>query len=452
MTQRLASDDVVELAIEALARRGVRQGEVFLREGRIGSVEVKDGEIETVTARAERGVGVRIVDGGRMGFAYTSDLSNASVDECVGAAEAMTRVTEPDPHLAVASETPDESDLTIWQDGADERPLEPRAEVALAVERAARAYDPRITAFRKTSYGDGTATTIVATTAGVRASYRETWFGASTTTVASQDGERQVGAHGEASRTFEGLSAERVGRRAAEIAVRKLGARSFPTQKIPVVLDPWMGLALLGAIAQLFSADNVLKGKSLFTGKVGRPVASAKVTIVDDPRRPGAIRSAPFDGEGVTTTTRSLVSLGTLNGYLHSLKTASKMGTGPTGNARRSSYGGPAQIEPSNLYVAQGEDDPAALVRSLDRALQVTSLLNLHTIDPISGEFSLGTAGDVLERGERAYPVQGITIAGNLTQLLSSIVGVGNDLTFGPSGLGSPTLVISELSVGGTSR
>jgi len=246
------------------------------------------------------------------------------------------------------------------------------------------------------------------------------------------------------------LDADAIGKRAAQRALEKLGAKPFPTQKLPVVLDPWMAMSLLGAISPLFSADSVLKGRSLFAGKVGERVANTRVTIVDDARRKGGLRSAPFDGEGVATTTRILVERGVLRGYLTNLKTARKMSSAPTGNARRGSYASPSRIGPSNFYIEAGTDDPAALVRGLERALAVTSLLNLHTIDPVSGEFSLGASGTYLERGAPVHPVQGITIAGNLTHLLSSVSGVGTDLTFGSGGIGSPTLVIAELSVGGT--
>ena len=210
-----------------------------------------------------------------------------------------------------------------------------------------------------------------------------------------------------------------------------------------------MAMDLLRAIGPLFSADNVLKGRSLFASKVGQRVASERVTIVDDARRPRGLRSAPFDGEGVATTTQTLIDRGVLRGYLTSLKTARKLGVEPSGNARRGGYGSPSRVGTSNLYIDAGTDDTAAIARGLDRALAITSLLNLHTIDPVSGEFSLGATGNYLERGLRSHPVQGITIAGNLTQLLGAIVAVGTDLVFGPSGLGSPTLVISELSIGG---
>lgn len=450
MTARLSNDDVVDRALSALRGARVATAEVFVRDAQSGSVETKDGALEVITARGERGLGVRVLDGQRIGFAHTSDLAPPGIEACVDQARRMATITEPDDDLRIAAAALDSVELDIYQPGLDERPLADRGAVALTVERAARSVDPRITHFRKTSYSDAEVTTVLATTHGVRASYRESFCGAMTSAVATQDGERQIGYHGEGARRFAELDPQSVGARAAQRALEKLGAKPFPTQKLPIVLDPWIAMSLLGAIAPLFSADNVLKGRSLFAGKVGERVANDRVTIVDDARRRGGLRSAPFDGEGVATTTRTLVDRGLLRGYFTNLKTARKLNTAPTGNARRGSYASPSRIGPSNFFIEAGADDPNALVRGLDRALAVTSLLNLHTIDPVSGEFSLGATGTYVEKGSPVHPVQGITIAGNLTHLFAAISGVGTDLTFGASGIGSPTLVIAELSVGGT--
>jgi PmbA protein len=448
VSERLTNEATVDAALDALKSVGVATGEVFLREAQSGSVEIKEGAIEAVIARGERGIGVRVLDDQRLGFAYTSDLSGDGIRACVDIARRMSALTERDEDLALATRPIDDADLDIYQAGIGDRPLGERGAIALAVEEAARGTDPRVKQFRKTTYSDSESTTIIATTSAVRASFRESYYGVMTQAVASDNGDRQVGYHGEAARRFGELEPARVGQRAAKRAVEKLGAKPLATQKVPVVLDPWMAMELLRAIGPLFSADNVLKGRSLFADKIGQRVANEKVTIVDDARRPRGLRSAPFDGEGVATTTRTLIENGVLRGYLTSLKTAKKLGSEPTGNARRGGYGSPARIGPSNLFVAAGTDD-AAIVGRLDRALAVTSLLNLHTIDPVSGEFSLGATGNYLERGVRVHPAEGITIAGNLTNLLNSVVGVGSDLVFGPGGLGSPTLVISELSIGG---
>jgi PmbA protein len=449
MSERLTNEATVDAALDALKSVGVAAGEVFLREAQSGSVEIKEGAIDAIIARGERGIGVRVLDDQRLGFAYTSDLSADGIHACVDIARRMSGVTEPDEDLTFATRPIDDGDLDIYQAGIADRPLSERGAIALAVEEAARAADPRVKQFRKTTYSDSESTTTIATTTGVRASFRESYYGAMTSAVASQNGDRQIGYHGEAARRFGELEPGRVGQRAAQRAVEKLGAKPLATQKLPVVLDPWMAMELLRAIGPLLSADNVLKGRSLFADKVGQRVANEKVTIIDDARRPRGLRSAPFDGEGVATTTRTLIERGMLRGYLTSLKTARKLGSEATGNARRGGYGSPARIGPSNLFVAAGTDDTTALVDGLDRALAVTSLLNLHTIDPVSGEFSLGATGNYLERGNHVHPAQGITIAGNLTDLLNAVVGVGSDLLFGPSGLGSPTLVVSELSIGG---
>ena len=448
MSERLTNEAVVDTALDSLKRAGAT-GDVFLREAQSGVVEIRDGAVDSAVARGERGIGVRVLDDQRLGFAHTSDLSAEGIGACVDTARRMSGVTERDEDLTLATEPIDDADLDIYQAGIVDRPLAERATIALAVEEAARATDPRIKQFRKTTYSDAESTTMIATTTGVRASYRESYCGAMTSAVAVENGERQIGYHGDAARRFGELDPRRVGRRAAERATEKLGAKPLATQKVAVVLDPWMAMELLRAIGPLFSADNVLKGRSLFANRIGQRVANAKVTIIEDPRRPQGLRSAPFDGEGVATSTRTLVDQGILRGYLTSLKTARKLGIEPTGNARRGGYGSPARIAPSNLYVAAGTDDATAVVGQLDRALAVTSLLNLHTVDPVSGEFSLGATGNYLERGTRVHPAQGITIAGNLTHLLNAVVCVGTDLVFGPSGIGSPTLVISELSIGG---
>jgi PmbA protein len=446
----MSNDDVVDRALEALRAGRVATAEVLVRDALSGSVETTDDAIDVVTARGERGLGVRVLDGQRIGFAHTSDLALPGIEACVDQARRMATITEPDEDIRIAAAPLEMIELDIYQSGLEDRPLADRGAIALAVEQAARSLDPRITHFRKTSYSDAEVTTVIATTLGVRASYRESFCGAMTSAVATQNGERQIGYHGEGTRRLADLDPASIGARAAQRAIEKLGAKPFPTQKLPIVLDPWMAMSLLGAISPLFSADNVLKGRSLFAGKVGERVANEHVTIVDDARRKGGLRSAPFDGEGVATTTRTLIEQGVLRGYLVNLKTSRKLSTAPTGNARRGSYASPSRIGPSNFYIEAGTDDPAAAVRGLDRALAVTSLLNLHTIDPVSGEFSLGATGTYLEKGAPMHPVQGITIAGNLTHLLSSISAVGTDLTFGSSGIGSPTLVIAELSVGGT--
>src|SRR5216110_2563832 len=209
MSERLTNDATVDVALDALKATGAT-GEIFLREAQSGSVEIKEGAIESVIARGERGVGIRVLDEQRLGFAYTSDLSADGIRTCADTAQRMSGVTEPDPDLALAKKAIDDADLDIYQVGVVDRPLAERGAVALTVEEAARAVDPRINQFRKTTYSDSESTTILCTTTGVRASYRESYCGVMTSAVATQNGERQIGYHGEAARRFAELDPVRV--------------------------------------------------------------------------------------------------------------------------------------------------------------------------------------------------------------------------------------------------
>ncbi len=449
MSVRLAGGAVVAHAIDAVRRAGA-SGEVFLRDSRSTSVEIADGVVQSNEAETERGVGVRVLTDARVGFAYTSDLSPAGVDECVELALANARVTTPDETISFAAgPSPADGALAIHDPSYDRHDVAEKIALTQAIEAAAKRADPRIQTFYRTSYGDGEGETILATTEGAFGSFRSSSFGAGTSCIAVQAPEKQAGWFGDGGRTFDVINAERIGAEAARRAVEKLGARPFGTQRIDVVLEPYQAMLLLGAIAPLFSAENVLKGKSLFAGRLGEGVASSVVTIVDEGRRVAGRATVPFDGEGTPTRDLRLVDQGTLAAYLHSRRSANRMGVRATGNARRGSYAGTPHPGISNFTLLPGTRPVADLLRSTDRALAITSLLNLHTVDPISGEFSLGATATYLEKGVAAYPVKGVTIAGNLIGLLGSIAAVGDDLRFGAGGISSPTIVVRDVSVGG---
>ncbi|HUG05216.1 MAG TPA: DNA gyrase modulator, partial [Candidatus Limnocylindria bacterium] len=222
MTARMSNDEVADRALEALRTGRVASAEVLVRDALSGSVETKDDAIEVVTARGERGLGVRVLDGHRIGFAHTSDLALPGIEACVDQARRMATITEPDEDIRIAAVPLEMIDLDIYQPGLEDRPLADRGAIALAVEQAARSVDPRITHFRKTSYSDAEVTTVIATTHGVRASYRESFCGAMTSAVATQNGERQIGYHGEGARRLADLDPASIGSRAAQRALEKL--------------------------------------------------------------------------------------------------------------------------------------------------------------------------------------------------------------------------------------
>src|SRR5438128_10043371 len=232
MSERLTNDATVDAALDAL-RASATTGEIFLREAQSGSVEIKEGAVEAVIARGERGIGVRVLDDQRLGFAYTSDLSLNGIRECADTARRMSALTERDAALALATKAIDDADLDIYQSGIVDRALRERAALALSAEERRRATEQRVKQFRKTTYSDSESTTIIATTTGVRASFRESYCGVMTSAVATENGDRQIGYHGEAARRFGELEPARVVRRATQSAVDKHSAQPLAVSNDP---------------------------------------------------------------------------------------------------------------------------------------------------------------------------------------------------------------------------
>jgi len=237
---------------------------------------------------------------------------------------------------------------------------------------------------------------------------------------------------------------------AAQRAAGLLGASRLPTARVPVALDPYAGAAILGVLTNSFSGEAVLKRRSLLEGKLGEAVASPIVSIVDDARLVDGLSSRPFDGEGVPSRRTELVKAGVLQGFLHNTYTARRSGAASTASAVRS-YKSVPDVGVSNLVLEPGERARADLLRGVTDGLYVAQLHGLHTVNPVSGEFSLGVTGHWIRGGELAQPIREMTIAGNLIELLRKVVTLANDLRFTFAGgfCGSPTVLIEELSVAG---
>ncbi|HEX2031801.1 MAG TPA: metallopeptidase TldD-related protein, partial [Actinomycetota bacterium] len=223
--------------------------------------------------------------------------------------------------------------------------------------------------------------------------------------------------------------------------------------RLPVVLDPWAAAAFLGVLARALSAEEVQKGRSLLAGLVGQEVASPAVPLVDDGRLPEGPASAPFDDEGVPSGRTPVIERGVLRGFLHNTTTARREGAASTGNASRASYRGVPGVSPTNLLLEPGPEDPAALLRRAGRAVYVQDVTGVHSgANPVSGEFSVGATGLRVDAGALAGPLREMTIASTLPEVLRRIEAVGSDLRFFPGGgaLGTATLLVGEMTVGGT--
>jgi PmbA protein len=240
-------------------------------------------------------------------------------------------------------------------------------------------------------------------------------------------------------------SPEQIGRVAAERALRKLQARPVPTQSVPVVFEPPVARELLGDIFDAVSGESIFRKASFLVGRLGEQVASKNLSVIDDGARPGGLGSRPFDGEGLPTRCTVVIRDGVLESYLLNTYTARKLGMKSTGNAARGLVGVPT-VEAGNLYIQPGRYSPREIIGSVTRGLYVTELIGFG-VNIVTGDYSRSASGVWIENGELTFPVQGVTIAGNLKDMLNKIEMVGNDLEFRGSVV-APTLLVSQMIIG----
>jgi PmbA protein len=240
-------------------------------------------------------------------------------------------------------------------------------------------------------------------------------------------------------------SPETVGTIAAQRTLRKLGGRPIGMQRVPVVFESGLARALLDDIAEAVFGESIVKKASFLAGQLGKRIASECLTVVDDGRIPGGLGSRPFDAEGVATRRTVIINGGVLESYLLNTFSSKKLGLNSTGNASRGLVG-PPDVGTGNLYVESGLHPPEKIIGSVAKGLLITDLTGLG-VNIVTGAYSKAVSGMWIENGEITFPVQGITMAGNLLEMLNSIEMVGNDLQFRGS-LGSPTLLIGSMLIG----
>lgn len=443
----MTEHQLLDLALESFARKNV-DGEVYLERAVNTRIAVHQGRVESLTERRDSGAGVRIFKDGRTAFAFTSDLSPEGIARAIGTALSIVPHTKQDDANvlpAIASSVPP---LVNADPSLESTPIAEKIEIARRAENAARSESPKIQRTRESSYQDFRGTIFIANTRGARMSHEASrcYTGidlAATDGTSSQTGYCVGWSLGPAA-----LDPTAVGREAARRGLRKLGARQPPTARTPVVLDPEATAGLFGALAPLFSADSVLKKKSLLTGRVGTAIASPHVTLVDDGGIAGGHSSAPVDGEGTPTGATVLVEAGVLSGFFHSVFTARKMEAAPSGNGVRGGYSGAPEPSPTNLYLRPTGIPRDSLIGSVSSGVYVTEMMGLHTVDTISGDFSLGAYGIAIENGRFGGALDRMAISGNVIDLLGSVEAVATDLTFLVTG-GGATVLLRDVSISG---
>jgi len=414
-------------------------------------VRVHGGEVEQLAVASSVGVGVRVVRDGRQGFASCGTVDPDAVAEAV--AEARDNAAHGEPDEAAGLPEPDGVEppaLDLWHPGYAEVPLDDKVALALELERAVVGADRRITGVESCDYEDWRTEVAVCSTTGVRRSARETGGELVAWSLAGDGDDLQSGFGFSFGRSFDDLDVEAAARDAVERAVRMLGATKPPSARTTVVLDPWVTAQLLGVVAGMLAGDEVVKGRSPFAGRVGEEVASPRVTLVEDPTDPRHWGASPVDAEGRATRRVPLVTVGVLEGFVHSTWTARRMGAEPTGSAVRAGHASTPVAGCRAVSLVPGDADPARLVAGVDDGVLVHDVSGLHSgVNPVSGDLSTGAEGRRIRGGEPAEPLREFTIASTLPRLLRDVVAVGSDLTWLPAGAAGVTLVVADVTVSG---
>jgi PmbA protein len=237
-----------------------------------------------------------------------------------------------------------------------------------------------------------------------------------------------------------------VGRRAAERALRRLGARPVPTCEVPVIFEPMVARSLLGQLVSCISGGAVYRDATFLKDRLGDRIASELVTVIDDGRLPGGLGSRPFDGEGLPTRRNVIVDAGRLETWLLDTYTGRKLGLRSTGSASRGAAGAPSP-GPTNLWLEPGRIGPEEILRRTERGFLVTELIGMG-FNPVTGDYSRGAAGLWIEDGKPVHAVEEVTIAGNLGDMLAAIDLVGNDLVW-LGAIAAPTIRVARMTVAG---
>jgi PmbA protein len=410
--------------------------------------------VESMSSSETRGVGVRVVVDGRMGFASTSDVTEDGLAYALSEARSNAALGTPDAGNVLPLPASYQPIAEIFRAGLESVPAARKVAFALDLERATRAAHPLVTAVDSATYGDSRSSVAIASTTGVAAEYARSDVYAYVAALARTEDDTQTGLGLTQGRAFDDLDPTAAAYEAATRAARLIGARKPPTARVPVVFDPLVTASFLGVLASALTAEAVQKGRSLFAERVGEAVAQDAFSLVDDGRLVEGPAAAPFDDEGVPTRRTDLIEHGVLRGFLHSTETAARAGDGSvsTGNASRSGFGSSPGVAPSNMFLDGVTVPPLEIIKRAEGGLYVQDVSGLHSgTNPVSGEFSVGATGLWIRDGALAEPVREVTVSSTLVEILLGIVALGSDRRFFPFGgsYGGATALVAEMTVAG---
>lgn len=426
--------------------------EVVVGRSRHTEVRAYDGDVESLSSAETMGVGIRVVQGDRQGFAYAATFDGDVLAETLAEARDNAGFASPDPHIGLAE--PDGvavPDLDLFRPSLLEVPTEEKVARALELEAATRAVDDRITGVDSAEFVDAMGESCVASTTGIRSESASTACYLAVSCLAEADEQTQTGFGFSVGRELDDLVADDARDDAVRRATRLLGATKPSSTRTTIVLDPYVTAMVIGIIGSTLSGESVLKGRSPFADRLGEEIASPVVTLVDDPTNPLAYTARATDGEGLASRRNALITDGVLGTFVHNAYTGRWAGTASTGNAVRGGFKSTPGVGCRALALAPGQLDQPALLRDVDDGVLITSVIGMHSgVNAVSGDFSTGAEGLRITGGEQGAPLREFTIASTLQRMLRDVAAVGADVEWLPMSAAGVSLVIRDVTISGT--
>lgn len=427
---------------------GFEDMEIYYGHSERFSCQVYQGEVDQYETAVDGGISFRGIFNGKMGYAYTEKIVEDSIPYLLTKAKANAELIEEEEQDDIFEGSEEYEERDFYSEALDKVETEDKIALLKEVEQKIVNYDPRIKSLNACRLIENSNERLLANSKGLVLHDRKNYIALQLSVIVKENDETKSGFTLKITQDFSTLNADEIAKEAAEEALSYLGEQSIASKKYPIILRKDAASQLLDTFVSAFSAEVAQKGQSLLKDKVGEAIAAQNITIVDDPFYEEGLSSRNFDGEGVASQKCTVIEKGELKTLLHNRKTARKAGVETTGHAYKSSYKGTLIVAPSNFYVVAGEKTQEELIVSQAEAVFITKLSGLHSgTDTVSGDFSVAASGFYVKDGKIDAPVKQMTIAGNFFNLLKEVQEVGSDLYVSAGGIGSPSLLLKELSV-----
>lgn len=437
--------------VSALKKQGADAADVYITSSDGFNTTVRLGNIEKLQQSTSKGLGMRVFKNGATAITFTTDFQDKTVQDLVKQTLDIVKISNADKHNGLAPKEflgEYKGKLMLFDDSIAKLTPEKKIAMVKEMEDAGRSFDKRITNSNGASWSNSVGQITLANSDGFVGQYQTTIANMSVGLLAEENGVKQRDGWFSFDRYFNKLDTPKaVGEEAARRTVRRLGGKKVKSQAVPVVISPEVARDFIGMIFGAASGSSIYRRSSYLVDKIGQEIVAPSITIVDDATIGDGLASRPFDGEGVKSSAVTVIENGVLKTYVCDSYAARRLDAKVTGNAGRNYQSAPG-VTSTNLFLKNGKDNPKDIIKSIKNGLYLTEMFG-SGVNSVTGDFSQGASGYWIENGEITFPVQEITIAGNVLKVLKSVQAIGNDLSFKLGSTASPTLLISEMTVGG---